>query len=337
MRNPTSTSRAVLPEDTPPLLVVVVDTEEEFDWSKPFDRNATSVTAMQYQDRAHRVFETYGIRPTYVMDYPVASQPDGYEPLKALYRDGVCEIGAHLHPWVSPPHEETVSSVNSYPGNLPADLERRKLAALTDTIAGTFGTRPVIYKAGRYGVGPGTAETLSQLGYRVDVSVVAESDLRDTDNGPDFRGCPAHPYFFGPGDGLLEIPLSVCYAGMAPALGRRLSGHIKSPIAERLRLPGIFGRLGLFERLRLSPEGVDAEEHMRLTDIMLARGHRVFNYAYHSPSLASGHTPYVQSEKDLEDFLDRFRRYFDYFFGELGGRAATPIEVLELTRPPDRA
>jgi len=321
---------AMLSPDTPPLLVVVVDTEEEFDWGKPFDRGSTGVTSIKYQTRAHKVFERYGIKPTYVMDYPVASQPDGYGPLGELYRDGLCRIGAHLHPWVNPPYDEAVTSPNSYPGNLPADLEKDKLRILTETIGETFGARPTIYKAGRYGVGPHTTQILCDLDYRIDVSVVAESDLRDTDNGPDFRRCGAAPYFFGPSHRLLEVPLSVCYAGALPALGRRIYGSLKSPLGESLRLPGICRRLGLFERLRLSPEGIDFDEHRQLTEIMLARGHKVFSFAYHSPSLDAGHTPYVRTAAELDVFLDRFRRYFDYFFGELGGRPATPDDVLNL-------
>jgi hypothetical protein len=328
---------AILPPDTPPLLVVVVDTEEEFDWAKPFDRDATAVSSVRHQIRAHRIFETYSVKPTYVMDYPVASKPEGYGPLGELYRDGLCQIGAHLHPWVNPPHDEVVTSPNSYPGNLPADLEKAKLQILTETIAENFGARPVIYKAGRYGVGPHTTQTLVDLGYRIDVSVVAESDLRDTDNGPDFRQCGAAPYFFGPGHALLEVPLSVCYAGVMPGLGRRFYGTLKTPLGERLRLPGICSRLGLFERLRLTPEGIGFDEHRRLTEIMLARGHKVFSLAYHSPSLDVGHTPYVRSQAELETFLDRFRRYFDYFFGDLGGRPATPDEVLALSDDPGTA
>ena len=34
-----------LPASEPPTLFVVVDTEEEFDWSAPFSRQNTSVTA----------------------------------------------------------------------------------------------------------------------------------------------------------------------------------------------------------------------------------------------------------------------------------------------------
>ena len=47
----------------PPLLMVVVDTEEEFDWRCPFDRNSTAVTAMQSQHLAQKIFVPYGLKP----------------------------------------------------------------------------------------------------------------------------------------------------------------------------------------------------------------------------------------------------------------------------------
>src|SRR3546814_2922527 len=72
-----------------------------------------------------------------------------------------------------------VNATNSYPGNLPPELEHAKLAALTEAIAGAFGARPVVYKAGRYGVGPATAGILEALGYRIDVSVVPFTDFSE--------------------------------------------------------------------------------------------------------------------------------------------------------------
>ena len=87
-----------------PSLAVVVDTEEEFDWSAPFDRNATSVGHMRRIGRLQAVCEAWGLRPTYVIDHPIATQAPGTEALTPLVREGRALIGAHLHPWVSPPH-----------------------------------------------------------------------------------------------------------------------------------------------------------------------------------------------------------------------------------------
>lgn len=322
---------SVDPAETPRLLVFV-DTEEEFDWSKPVDRASTSVSSMRAQERAQRIFADYGIVPTYLVDYPVVSQDAGAGPLAEFLADGACHIGAHLHPWVTPPHDETVGQTNSYPGNLPKDLEKQKLQRLTNAIAERFGAAPTVYRAGRYGVGPNTADILEELGYSVDTSVVPRSDF-SAEDGPDFSQCPIAPYWFGKSRKLLELPLTVEYVGAlqkwAPTLYRRTS----SKLGSRLRLNGIASRLGLLDRLRLSPEGIASRDHRRLTKALLERGCRVFSFTYHSPSLMPGGTPYVTTERELEQFLDRFRQYFDYFFGEVGGTPSTPHAVYELLEP----
>src|SRR3546814_6885075 len=115
---------------------------------------------------------------------PRLTRTDTLFPYPPLFRSA-CRNGTHLHPWVNPPFQEVVNATNSYPGNLPPELEHAKLAALTEAIAGAFGARPVVYKAGRYGVGPATAGILEALGYRIDVSVVPFTDFSD-DGGPDF-------------------------------------------------------------------------------------------------------------------------------------------------------
>ncbi len=118
----------------PPSLYVVVDTEAEFDWNKPFDRSLTKVTSVAAQDKAQAIFDSFGLRPIYVIDYAVASQPEGYEPLRGFLDRHACAIGAHLHPWINPPFEEIISAFNSFGGNLPRELEERKLQTLTTMI-----------------------------------------------------------------------------------------------------------------------------------------------------------------------------------------------------------
>src|SRR5215472_16031459 len=77
-----------------PVLLVTVDVEEEFDWRRPLCPTSTNVTSVKYVLRAHRIFEAFKIRPTYVVDYSVASQPDGYQPILELLENDACLIGA---------------------------------------------------------------------------------------------------------------------------------------------------------------------------------------------------------------------------------------------------
>lgn len=318
-----------LPPSHPPLLLVVIDTEEEFDWSLPHARENTSVRAISGQGQAQEIFRRHGLVPTYVIDYPVAASPAAVATLKGFADRGECRIGAHLHPWVNPPHEEAVNARNSYPGNLPEALERAKLETLTAAIAEGFGSRPVVYKAGRYGVGPATAGILEDLGYLVDASVVPYTSFTG-DGGPDFSRAGFQPSWFGRAGNLLELPLSCGFHGALRALGPALFPKLSGPAGMRLRLPGVFARSGLLERIRLTPEGVDLAANIRLARSLYEQGCRIFSFTYHSPSLVPGMTPYVASERELEGFLETMDRFFTFFREDLGGRPSEPMEVYRL-------
>lgn len=316
-------------EDLRPHLIVIVDTEEEFDWNAPFDRMNTNVTSMRAQYRMQDILRRYGVRPTYVMDYPVASQPIGFEPLREWLDAGECLIGAHLHPWVNMPFGEEVNDFNSYPGNLPPDMERRKLEILTEAITGNFGQRPIIYKAGRYGLGPNTFSILTELGYLIDLSPVPFNDMREK-YGPDFRNIRAVPYWIGKTGGLLTIPLSTGFFGLLAGYGAAINRGLEQPLSRRLRLRGLLSRTALFEHSILTPEGIDSAEHIKLTRAMLGQGKRVFCLTYHSPSLVPGNTPYVRTEADLQKFLAGIERFLDVFFNKLGGAASDPVSLRQL-------
>jgi hypothetical protein len=317
------------PAKQSPMVVVVVDTEAEFDWARQRPRRAMGVTSVKSQINMQRIFERYQVRPTYVLDYPVSSTPEAYEIIREFHHSGTCEIGAHLQPWDNPPFLERKTDENSYPGNLPFELEREKLLRLSQIIEENVGVRPRIYKAGRYGVGRATAQILAELGYQIDLSVVPGTDLT-RQFGPDFSHCGARPYWFGQAPALLEIPLSIGYTGL---LARTRSLAYVLTMNERLKalhVPGVLARLRLVERITLTPEGVSFDEQRRLTRALLHEGQRVFTFSYHSPSLAPGNTPYVQNDADLRGFLQRIEQYLEFFASEVGGHAATPFEVKAL-------
>jgi hypothetical protein len=307
-----------------PELLIVVDTEEEFDWTRPFSRDSTATASVPAQARAHEIYDRLGVVPTYVVDYPVATDPEAVRFLKGLRDAGKAEIGAHLHPWVTPPHAEEVTARNSYHCNLPPALERAKLAALTEAIARSFGARPTAFKAGRYGYGPGTGRALVELGYEVDCSFVPHTDLSG-DGGPDFRFVPDRPHWLD--NGLLEVPLTVGFLGALPALGPKARWLFDSPGAEKLHIPGMLARTGLVARSRLSPEGTPADEQCALLEAMARRGHRLFSLTYHSPSLAPGHTPYVRDAAELARFLGAIEQVLTFFRDEMGGRFTTLSRV----------
>lgn len=290
-----------------PVLVVVVDVEEEFDWSEPFSRSETRVENIQELWRAQEIFDAAGVRPTYVVDYPVATNPVSSAIIRKIVEEGRCEIGAQLHPWVNPPHREELGSFNSFPGNLDFQLEFEKLETLTTAIEHNVGVRPVVYRAGRYGFGPNTASILEQLGYKLDLSIVPYTDY-SKEGGPNYAKAGPAPFWFGEDAQLLEIPLTCGFSGLFAALGPQLFPIIGSNMSEALRLRGLSARLNLIDRIRLTPEGITSDEMVSVIETLVKSGQKIFQLSFHSSSLLAGANRYTKTEEDVERFLEKVAR-----------------------------
>lgn len=298
--------------------IVTVDTEEEFDWNAPLGRTNHSVSSIPALERFQAFCEDFGVVPVYLIDYPVASCDAAAELLGDAVKDGRAEIGVQLHPWVSPPFDETLCAYNSFAGNLPYELEREKFRRLRDALEERFGAAPRIYRAGRYGVGPNTASILSECGIAIDTSVRANFDYSHG-GGPNYRTHPLTPYWLDEPGGLIELPLTTVYWGPL----RQLGGWLYPRLWRAPALRGVLAKTGLLERISLSPEGITAEEALRGIDIAVDDGLPVLVFSFHSPSLEPGHTPYVRSAGDLDSFYDWWRQVF----ASLARRDVRPASV----------
>jgi hypothetical protein len=278
------------------------------------------------------VFDRFGVVPIYFVTYPIVTQPDGYGFLAEALAAGKCQVGAQLHPWVTPPYDEVVNAYNSFAGNLPVGLEHAKLKTLTEAIAARFGVRPIAYRAGRYGVGPNTVKTLATLGYRVDSSVVPEFSYHAT-GGPTFFGRPTKPYWLDAEQRVLELPLTSTYIGrLSDGNWRHLANGLFDNDARHVVSRALMARTGLMERIRLTPEGTNVSDAKRLVRALRKRGTRIFTLSYHTPSLVPGNTPYVRSRADRDRFIGWFEEFYDFFFNELGGAPTTVADVYEQAR-----
>jgi len=311
-----------VPAKMPPTLFMVVDTEEEFDWHAPFARSSTGVTAIAALDNLHGVVDRYRVRPMYVIDYPVATKVEAYSVIREIVESGRGQVGAHLHPWVTPPFTEEVNGPNSFACNLGAALEEAKLRNLTEAIEGNVGVRPDTYKAGRYGLGRTTVRILQRLGFDVDISINPLMDYRPS-AGPTFEAFDARPFWFGAERRLLEVPCTLGFAGFARRAGLPLHRAAEGGLLRRLKATGILSRSGALNKIMLSPETSTLDEMKAVTRALLTDGVRTFTMTLHSPSVAVGHTPYVRSAAELRAFLGRIDAYCEFFLGVLGGVAGT--------------
>lgn len=310
-----------------PLLIVVIDTEEGFDWSKPHSRNNTDVSAMSDIGLVQKIFDKYDLKPCYVVDYPIATQSLGNSLLKTYLAESRCVIGAHLHPWVNPPHDEKVSRLNSFPGNLEYSLERDKLSMLLDAIAENLGSYPQIYKAGRYGFGRNTPSIMDELRLSVDLSPTPGFDY-SLEGGPDFSDYSNSPFWFGPGMKQLCIPCSGGYVGHLGRYSSKVYRIVTNRWLNGVKAPGIMSRLRLLERIRLSPEGFSLHDMKRVANYLVERGDKILTMSFHSPTVTPGWTPYVSNKIELADFLGKIEGFLGYFREDVGGGFTDPVDIL---------
>jgi phosphatidyl-myo-inositol dimannoside synthase len=305
-----------------PILCVVVDAEEEFHWDRPVSARNNATGSIHHQKRAHDIFSCYGVKPTYLVTYPIASDPSASAILREYLADGRCDIGAQLHPWVTPPFDGETDERLSFPGNLPAGKEREKIRRLSGAIRDGFGLQPTAYKAGRYGLGPATAALLEDEGFLVDTSMIPRTSYADM-GGPDFSNFDYGPFWFGVRRRLLERPVTRALTGLLSRRMPSLYAMTERRVIRFARAGGLLARGRLLERITLSPEGSDLPAMCRLCRTLLGRGERIVTLSYHSPSLEPGNTPYVRDQRDLAMFLDRLSGFLSFFQEVLGGEILT--------------
>lgn len=298
-------------------LFVSVDTEEDNwrpAWGGVTIENLRALPALD----AH--FRRIGIRPTYFVTYQVANRRWAADILKEIARDGRSEIGAHLHPWNTPPTPEASTPTSTMANNLAFDLVLQKLKTLTQAVRQIRGAPPRSFRAGRYGLGPGLVRALIHCGYRVDSSVTPFMDWRDTDGGPNHEHAPLAPYRIDgsrdlyrarPDGPLLEIPLSFGYSRRPFDTWHRVHRALGSPALARLRLLGLARRSGLIRKIALNPELSPPSDLLLLSKRLIQSGARHLHLFFHSPSLRPGATPYTQTETDVRRLLDGIERYVE--------------------------
>ncbi len=303
------------------LFSLTLDTEADNQWDHG---RPISTENIRYLPAFQTLCETYDVIPTYLITSEIASDAQAVELLAPLADAKRAEVGAHLHPWTTPPyaHQKGLTfndEVHAFPSELPEYLLRAKLTNITDQIEKSIGRRPTSFRAGRFGFDQRCAAILSELGYLVDSSVTPLVSWRNTagyskTGGPDFAGMPVDPFMIQVRGQkpLLEIPVTIV---MTDGLLREFPRWLPAYQWLQKRLSG--RRLGLRfmppQPLWLRPvPSITSRDLCRVWSAAQRLGLPVAVMTFHSSELMPGASPYWSNNKDVSQLLLMLEKFFDF-------------------------
>jgi peptidoglycan/xylan/chitin deacetylase (PgdA/CDA1 family) len=308
-------------------LLVGIDTEGDNQW------DAHARVHQQFENiyalpRLHALFARHGVRPTYVITYPVAKDDRSADVLRALLAGGDCEVGAHHHAWETPPCSAEDIRRHPYASSLPRLQFENQLASLTDAIAAAVGARPVTYRSGRFGFSAEHVAGLERLGYLVESSV-APLFYESHKGGPEFVEAPLTPYFLAydsatrPGSsGVLEVPVSCGLNRRLPKWLQHAYARAPRPYTTKRVLRGV----GLLRLGWLRPSYSSLPEMIGLARSLARAKEPVLNLLFHSSEAIVGGSPYNQTQRELDAFFKRLECFLEFATRELKAVPATFAE-----------
>ncbi len=269
-------------------LIVTIDTEED-NWGD-FRRDGWTLQNIDCVPALQGLFESYGVIPTYMVTYAAATGDRSRSILREISQSGKCEIGAHCHPWHTPPLEETMGARNSMLCNLPPALQHAKIRYLHAAIQEHLGVVPKSFRSGRWGYGPEVALALVDLDY----------------------ASPDRIYTPVPDGPLLEVPATIGYAQPDFSRANRTYQRVRKWSGNGRGWVALLRKLGVANRIWLSPETSSAGDMIQLARVMMRTGHPLLNMVLHSPALAAGLTPFVRTPNARRDFLRRIETFLRF-------------------------
>jgi hypothetical protein len=311
-------------------LVVTIDVEEEGLFSGEYCAEGAGTTNVAQLLRVDPIFREWGIKPSLLVTYPVASDPSCRDVLLDCRERWKAEIGAHLHPWNTPPFMPLPEPEPVPSENIPRDVLAAKLANLLDAVA-AFGTNVESFRMGRFNLGPRMLSVLEESPIRVDSSI---APMRSYRGGPDHLGACAEPYFpdlldpVRPGTSrIVEVPLTI--VPFFTSLGSRLEFLRRRSPSTEAWIRWAARNLGA---IPVQPAWVGLGRLKAGRLLHRARGGQVLSMFFHSSELLPGAYPHHPTERHVERFLARMRDFFAWLHRNETVKSVTLSELGEKFR-----
>jgi hypothetical protein len=311
-------------------LVVTIDVEEEGLFRNRYEGRDVPVRNVVELLRLDPIVREWAIVPTLLVTDPVARHGPHRDLLLRLRREWGAEIGAHLHPWNTPPLQAAAAPEPVSSERMPRELLSAKLQALLQSIA-AMGVTPTAFRMGRYNMGPQLFSLLEGSGIRVDSSI---APMRRFAAGPDHLAAPVDPYFPDPAaptapgaSPILEVPLTI--VPLTPRLGAVLDRvRQRTPLSDRW-IVWAATRLG---SLPAQPMWTGLERLKAAVRLHRHRGGQVLTIGFHSSELMPGGCPRHPTVAHVDRFLDKLRRFFGWLHREATVESLTLSELADRVR-----
>lgn len=287
-------------------LVITIDVEEEGLFSGKYPRTPPGVTNVAQLRRLEFITREFGVPLTLLVTYRVAQNPAAQEVLNYFREHYRAEIGAHLHPWNTPPFQKLSDSEPVRSNRIPLSLMQAKFESLIEILHGELSVSPSSFRMGRFDMSAQVASLLPRYGLKVDSSMVP---FRQEYSDGEYFLIPSDPFFLNISGNksypLLETPLTIVpvWAGLP-----RLISHFST------MLPDTWGNLVKIGFPYVSAAGIQPVWFPLLSMQEAVRWHRrqggrVLTMFLHSSELQAGASPCFPTELAVTQLIKKIRSF----------------------------
>lgn len=312
-------------------LVVTIDVEEEGLFTGRYRPGSAPTRNVSRLALLSPLFAALKIRPTLLVTYQVARHGALRDFLARLAGQWGAQIGAHLHPWNTPPLDHPALAEPLCSERIAPALLAAKLSTLTRTVA-MMGQAPTCFRMGRFNMGTRMLGLLPAQGYGIDTSVAPGKTAKA---GPDHLLAPTDPYRPDPKDicrpgpaAILEVPLTI--VPVVRGVGAWLRALEKKAPAKGPRVSAVLQRLLL---LPAQPAWTGLNRLKAAVRLHRQRGGQVVTVFFHSSELLPGAYPGHPDKAAVRRFLERMDRFFTWLCRDLGARPLTLADLGQAYAP----
>ena len=296
-------------------VIITVDTDGDNLWAWK-DGEKITTENVRFIPRFQEICENYGYYPTYLTNYEMMMDDRWVSYGKEKQKQGLCEIGMHLHAWNTPPiiPLENRFGGKSYITEYSKEVIEKKVKTMAEGLAYRFECDVVSNRSGRWAINDYYLQIIREYGIKVDCSVTPGLDLSKIPGCSKNCGNDYSKYkqeSFEIIEGLLEVPMTTMITRF-PASGtakQRLKTLIKG------------------ESLWLRPI-IDDKKLKYLSQKKLQTCDFV-EFMIHSSELMPGGSPYFPNSESVEQLYKRIESLFHYYSG-MGMKGVTLTNYLNL-------